>query len=68
MDACYWAGFITADGYLQDSYRLKLLIVTSDVAHLEKFKKTIGYTGAIEFETNTNAVTLRVAGVKSWFD
>lgn len=46
--SCYWAGFIAADGCVRsgrDTLHIKLSI--TDLNHLEKFKKAIGYEGRV---------------------
>lgn len=45
---CYWAGFISADGYIhRRKNRLKIELQEKDRNHLEQFKKDIRFTGVI---------------------
>lgn len=47
-DKAYWLGFICADGYLNKrGNTLGICLSISDLQHLEKFKKSINYTGDI---------------------
>lgn len=43
---CYWAGFIAADGYI-DQNRLGITISSKDKNHLKRFAKDIKYNGNI---------------------
>jgi hypothetical protein len=44
----YWAGFIAADGYLNDERKcLRLLVAHKDKAILYRFKRAIGFTGPV---------------------
>lgn len=43
---CYWAGFIAADGHLVKN-TLQINLSIKDIQHLEKFLKSIQYTGSI---------------------
>ena len=47
-DKAYWLGFICADGYLNKrGNTVGICLDISDISHLEKFKKSISYTGNI---------------------
>jgi hypothetical protein len=47
-ESCYWAGFILADGCIRtDRDAVEIKLATRDTAHLVKFAKAIGFTGAI---------------------
>lgn len=49
LKACYWAGFIAADGYvLTDFPRMGIAIHKKDEKHLKKFKKAIKFTGDVK--------------------
>lgn len=53
----YWAGFIAADGSIDDrgaSATLSLAIQESDRAHLERFSEAVGYTGTIKASLRKN--------------
>jgi len=51
-DKAYWLGFIAADGYISKTkYKndvLGISLAVKDYSHLEKFKKSISYTGDIK--------------------
>jgi hypothetical protein len=47
-EKAYWLGFIAADGYLNKrGNTLGICLDVSDFTHLEKFKKSINYTGEV---------------------
>ena len=49
VESCYWAGFIAADGNIsKDRNNINIHLAISDLSHLQKFAKIIGYTGNIE--------------------
>ena len=50
---CYWAGFIAADGNIEErkhrkSNRLSITLSEKDHEHLKRFKNDIGYEGTIK--------------------
>ncbi len=45
--SCYWAGFIAADGCIQDDKHLSIKLTRKDKPHLERFSTDLGYTGVI---------------------
>lgn len=45
----YWAGFIAADGCIRDKlHHITLRLCLSDIAHMERFRKDVGYNGPIK--------------------
>lgn len=72
-EKAYWLGFISADGYLnKKGNTLGICLNEKDKIHLEKFKKSIEYTGDIKhrkgkYDINhkeTNKVTLEIYSVE----
>jgi hypothetical protein len=76
---CYWAGFLAADGYIcekQGHEAVKVGLSIKDLAHLENFKKQIGYTGKVEQRQRrfsnkesspyTTLVSLQINACKKW--
>lgn len=68
-EKAYWLGFISADGYLnKKGNTLGICLNEKDKNHLEKFKKSIEYTGEIKSRKGkysidykeTNKVTLEI--------
>lgn len=50
----YWAGFIAADGCVDDHNRLRIILSSKDYEHLKKFKSDLMYTGPIHrYENKT---------------
>lgn len=49
LEVCYWAGFIAADGCVGSPKKncLRIKLKDTDLGHIEKFKKTIGYNGKL---------------------
>ncbi|MCA6430287.1 MAG: hypothetical protein IM613_12710 [Cytophagales bacterium] len=47
LENCYWAGFIAADGCVQDNGTLSIGLAVKDKEHLQKFADAIGYTGSL---------------------
>lgn len=52
-DKAYWLGFFCADGYINNknknrSYKIGISLNNKDINHLEKFKKSIEFTGNIK--------------------
>lgn len=52
-EACYWAGFIAADGCVDSKNRLRIMLKYDDISHLEKFKEYLKSTHAISINTTT---------------
>jgi hypothetical protein len=51
--SCYWAGFIAADGHLDEKrISLNIRLQVKDKHHLEQFKSDIQYTGLIRDSAN----------------
>lgn len=66
----YWAGFIAADGCINNSFpRLHLELSKVDEQHLLLFKNTVGYTGIIEKRTrgNKHFVKIQISS-RQWKD
>lgn len=51
-EACYWAGFIAADGNVDNKNRIRVMLKYDDLGHLEKFKEFLKSTHTIS--TNTD--------------
>lgn len=52
LESCYWAGFIAADGCIDDKNNsIKIRLNSKDEQHLERFKKEINFTGPIKKST-----------------
>lgn len=49
--ACYWAGFIAADGNVDSKNRLRVMLNYDDTAHLEKLRDFLGSTHTISSNT-----------------
>lgn len=67
----YWAGFIAADGNLNESrHRLAIRLAEKDRLHLELFRQTVGYTGPLyevaAYGKSGPQVLLQCHGVQSW--
>lgn len=50
-EACYWAGFIAADGCIKDSGTLSICLNYDDTNHIEKFKQAVGSSHKISSNT-----------------
>lgn len=50
-EACYWAGFLAADGCVDGKHRVRVMLKYDDLNHLEKLKGFLQSTHAIS--TNT---------------
>lgn len=62
-EACYWIGFITADGCLttkNSKKYLQLKLQSGDESHIDKFQKFTKYTGNVQYEYATNAAKLTI--------
>lgn len=51
--ACYWAGFIAADGNVDSKNRVRIMLKYDDTTHLHKFRDFIGSTHSISSNTST---------------
>ena len=53
---CYWAGFIAADGYIDNkAFALRVCLSKKDKIHLERLKDFLKYSGPLyQSKTNTN--------------
>lgn len=47
--SCYWAGFLAADGWIEDDATIGVELHTKDNGHLQKFASAIGFTGKVKF-------------------
>lgn len=52
-EKAYWLGFMYADGFIQskrpqNNRKIGITLTNSDIEHLEKFKKSLNYTGDIK--------------------
>lgn len=56
----YWLGFLYADGCVNSNDALVLVLAAKDKAHVEQFKKDVGYTGPVY----TKAAKTSVIGKK----
>ena len=55
---CYWAGFIAADGCVEDKNRLSIGLKKDDINHLEEFSKAIEYTNNVKLYNDVATVTI----------
>lgn len=51
-EACYWAGFLAADGNVDCKKRVRLMLKYDDIIHLEKFKACLGSTHSVSSNTD----------------
>lgn len=51
-EACYWAGFLAADGNVDSKNRIRLTLKYDDINHLEKFKSFLQSTHTIGSNTD----------------
>lgn len=49
----YWAGFIAADGNVDNKKRIRIMLKYDDILHIEKFAKFVNSTHAIQTNTDT---------------
>jgi hypothetical protein len=66
--ACYWAGFIYADGCITDQYGSHKVVIglqNRDEEHLLKFVNTINFTGKLYSDNYNNAKIISICG-KWW--
>lgn len=54
VENSYWAGFIAADGNITKDMSIRIGLQSSDKNHLEKFKKSIHFSGNIKTYKYTN--------------
>lgn len=69
----YWAGFLAADGcltYQGGNCQITLMIGLIDKEHLEKYKKSLEYTGPIQIHKSkpNNLVKIRINSNKYWIN
>ena len=57
-EASYWAGFIAADGCVDDKGRVRFYLQLSDSTHLEKFARFVGSTHKLNLDSNRNRCSL----------
>lgn len=50
--SCYWAGFIAADGCVDNKNRIRVMLKYDDINHLEKLKTFLGSTHTISSNTD----------------
>lgn len=50
-EACYWAGFLAADGNVDQKGRVRIMLKYDDYSHLEKFKEFLQSTHTISSNT-----------------
>jgi hypothetical protein len=60
--ACYWAGFLFADGYIGRSDGVRLALSIKDAAQIEKFKAFVGSDAPVK----NYSVTTAFGGVKAF--
>lgn len=51
-NSCYWAGFLAADGNVDNKSRIRLMLKYDDIGHLEKFKEFLQSTHTISSNTD----------------
>lgn len=52
-EACYWAGFLAADGCVDNKNRVRVMLKYDDILHLEKLKSFLQSTHTISSNTVT---------------
>jgi len=62
-EACYWLGFILADGSIYKNY-LEVSLSNKDIGHLEKLRDFIAPEATIRYREDTNACRLSIGSVK----
>lgn len=71
-EAAYWAGFIAADGCVDEKGRVRFYLQLSDASHLEKFAKFVGSTHKLNKNTKRNRCSIEftciemVTDLKKW--
>jgi len=68
LEACYWAGFIAADGCLYNKRELRVCLSNADKGHLEKLRNFIGYTGPLAQSKITTNLYLVVSSSQIYSD
>jgi hypothetical protein len=70
LEACYWAGFIAADGYINPvSSTLEITLSTRDAHHLQRFLNATNSDSKIEtFGRRPNECRVRLNGVCRWIN
>lgn len=70
LEACYWAGFIAADGYINPvSSTLEITLSIRDINHLQLFLDATDADSQIEtFIRRPNECRIRLNGVYRWID
>lgn len=51
-EACYWAGFLAADGCVDSKFRVRVMLKYDDYSHLEKLREFLGSTHTISVNTD----------------
>lgn len=51
-ESCYWAGFLAADGNVDNKNRIRIMLNYDDTNHLEKFKEYLKSTYTISSNTD----------------
>lgn len=64
LENSYWAGFIAADGTIDNKWNnsLKIALAEKDVEHLRTLAKTIGYDGPLLYSVKTKSYALQLYG------
>jgi len=52
-EACYWGGFLAADGCVDAKHRVRLMLKYDDLSHVEKLKEFLRSTHTISVNTTT---------------
>lgn len=70
LEACYWAGFIAADGYINPRSRgVEITLATLDKDHLRKFLECAGSDSLITtYSRRPNECTVRINAVPLWLE
>lgn len=70
LEVCYWAGFIAADGYVNDASRgLEITLSVKDIDHLQHFLDATGSDSRIEiFQNRPSQCRIRLNGIHRWLD
>lgn len=53
-EACYWAGFIAADGSIGKGNSVHICLGVKDIEHLQKFARFCSYDGPISIRTDAS--------------
>lgn len=57
-ESSYWAGFLAADGCVDEKGRVRIYLQLSDSVHLEKFAKFVGSSHKINLDGSRNRCSL----------